>query len=69
MNEMNGSEPNTGSWQGKLYGTVKVYKPNFQLRPVVSIVITPEFALAKFSENMIKSYLPQTRILNQLITS
>ena len=47
---------------GKLYGTVKVHKPNFSLRPAVSMVNMPEYALAKFLDNMIKPYLPQTRI-------
>ena len=53
----------SGSSPGKLYGTVKVHKPNFPLRPVVSMVNTPEYALAKFLDNMIKPYLPQTRML------
>ena len=44
-------------------GTVKVHEPNFPLRPVVSMVNTPEYALAKFLDNMIKPYLPLTRIL------
>ena len=53
----------SGSSPGKLYGTVKVHKPNFPLRPVVSMVNTPEYALAKFLANMIQPYLPQTRKL------
>ena len=53
----------SGSSPGKLYGTVKVHKPNFPLRPVVSMVNTPECALAKFLDHMIKPYLPQTRML------
>ena len=53
----------SGNSPGKLYGTVKVHKPNFPLRPVVSMVNTPEYALAKFLDNMIKPYLPQTRML------
>ena len=36
---------------------------DFPLRPVVSMVHTPEYALAKFLDNMIKPYLPQTRML------
>ena len=48
----------SGSSPGKLYGTVKVHKPNFPLRPVVSMVNTPDYALAKFLNNMIKPYLP-----------
>ena len=38
-------------------------KLNFPLRPVVSMVNTPEYALAKFLDNMIKPYLPQTYML------
>jgi len=33
---------------GKLYRTVKVHKPNCPLKLVVSMVNTPEYALAKF---------------------
>jgi len=47
----------SGSSPGKLYGTVKVHKPNCPLRPVVSMVNTPEYDLAKFLDNMIKPYL------------
>ena len=45
-----------GNSPGKLYVTVKLHKPNFPLRPVVSMIITPEYALAKFLETcMLKS--------------
>ena len=43
----------SGSSPGKLYGTVKVHKPNFPLRPVVLMVNTPEYALAKILDHMI----------------
>ena len=53
----------SGRLPGKLYGTVKVDRPNFPLRVVVSTVNTPEYAVAKFFINMIKPYLTQTRML------
>ena len=56
----------SGSSPGKLYGTVKVHKPNFSLRPVVSMVNTPEYALAKFLDNTIKPYLSQTCMLKSI---
>ena len=46
----------SGSSPGKLYGTVKVHKPNFLARPVVSMVNTPKYSLAKFLDDMIKPY-------------
>ena len=56
----------SGSSPGKLYGTVKVHKPKLLLRPIVSIVNTPEYALSKFLDNMIKPYIPQTRMLKSI---
>ena len=37
----------SGSKPGKLYGLAKVHKDNTPLRPVVSMVGTPEYKLAK----------------------
>ena len=53
----------SGSLPGKLCDAVKVLKSNFPLRPVVSMVNAPEYALPKFFNSMIKPYLPQTRLL------
>ena len=36
---------------------------SFELSLVVSMVKRPYYALAKFLDNMIKPYLPQTRVL------
>ena len=38
----------SGSKPGKLYGLAKVHKDNTPLRPVVSMVGTPEYKLAKY---------------------
>ena len=38
----------SGSQPGKLYGIAKVQKTNVPLRPVVSMVGTPEYKLAKY---------------------
>ena len=48
---------------GKLYGQAKVHKSNVPLRPVVSMVDTPEYNLAKYLDNMIKPYIPDTHLL------
>ena len=46
-----------GSQPGKLYGTAKNHKANCPLRPVLSAVNTPEYALAKWLEKKLKPYL------------
>ena len=53
----------SGSKPGKLYGQAKVHKSNVPLRPVVSMVDTPEYNLAKYLDNMIKPYIPDTHLL------
>ena len=52
-----------GSKPGKLYGTVKVHKKGMSSRPVASMVGTPEYQLAKFSDNIIKPCIPDTYLL------
>ena len=53
----------SGSKPGKLYGLAKVHKSNVPLRPVVSMVDTPEYNLAKCLDIMIKPYIPDTHLL------
>ena len=53
----------SGSKPGKLYGMAKVHKPNVPLRPVVSMIGTPEYKLAKFLDSLIKPYIPDTYLL------
>ena len=53
----------SGSKPGKLYGQAKVHKSNVPLRPVVSMVDTPEYNLAKYLDNMIKPYIPDIHLL------
>ena len=43
-----------------MYGLVKVHKDNNPVRPVVSMIGTPEYQLAKFLDVIIKPYVPQT---------
>ena len=47
----------------KLYGMAKVYKTDVSLRPVVSMIGTPEYNIAKFLDNLIKSYTPDRYLL------
>ena len=53
----------SGSNPGKIYGLVKIHKRDNPLRPVVSMIGTPEYQLAKFLDSLIKPYIPQTYML------
>ena len=48
----------SGSSPGKLYGMCKVHKENYPMRPVVSMIGTPQYGLAKVLDNWIKPYIP-----------
>ncbi len=52
-------KPSGGS-VGKLYGNCKVHKEGYPLRPIVSMVNTPEYKLARYLDKLIKPNLPQT---------
>ena len=54
----------TGSSPGKLYGLCKVHKDNYPLRPVISMLNTPEYELAKYLDGFIKPNIPATYMLN-----
>ena len=43
-----------GSSLGKMYGLIKVYNNNNPARPVISMIGTPEYQLAKFLDSIIK---------------
>ena len=58
------SKLNPGTAPGKLYGLAKVHKDNYPLRPMCSMVGTPEHCLAKFLDNIIKPYIPNQKMLN-----
>ena len=53
-----------GSSPGKLYGLAKVHKENYPLRPVCSMINTPEHCLAKFLDDIIKPHIPNQHMLN-----
>ena len=57
------SKMNPGTAPGKLYGLAKVHKENYPLRPVCSMVGTPEHCLAKFLDNIIKPHIPNQNML------
>ena len=48
----------TGSQPGKLYGMCKVHKEGYPLRPVISMLNSPEYKLAKYLDNFIKPNIP-----------
>ena len=53
----------SGSNPGKLYGLIKVHKDGNPARPVVSMIGTPEYKLAKFLDSIIKPYIPDSYII------
>jgi hypothetical protein len=53
-----------GSFPGKLYGLCKIHKDNYPLRPVVSMINTSEYKLAKFLDDYIKPNIPKDFMLN-----
>ena len=59
----------SGSKPGKLYGMAKVHKSDVPLRPVISMIGTPEYKLAKFLDDLIKPHIPDTHLLNPLKNS
>ena len=52
-----------GSKPGKLYGLCKVHKSNHPMRPVVSMIGTTEYELAKFFDSIIKLNIPDAFML------
>ena len=48
----------SGTVMGKLYGTCKVHKEGYPVRPIVSMVNTPEYNLAKYLDSIIKPLIP-----------
>ena len=53
----------SGSKPGKLHGLAKVHKNNTPLTPVVSMVGTPKYKLAKYLDNLIKPHIADTYLL------
>ena len=54
----------SGSQPGKLYGLCKIHKKDYPMRPIVSMINTPEYELAKYLDNFIKPCIPQKYMLN-----
>ena len=48
----------SGCVVGKLYGSCKIHKADHPIRPIVSMVNTPEYMLAKYLDHIIKPYMP-----------
>ena len=53
-----------GSKPGKLYGLIKVHKINNPARPVVSMIGTSEYKLAKFLHSVIEPSIPDKYMLS-----
>ena len=54
----------SGTQPGKLYGLCKVHKDNYPMRPVVSMINTPEYNLSKYLDAYIKPNIPKRYMLN-----
>ena len=54
----------SGSQPGQLYGLCKAHKQGFPFRPVVSMLNTAEYPLAKFLDEIIKPHIPSKYMLN-----
>ena len=54
----------SGSQPGKIYGLCKVHKEGEPLRPVVSMLGTAEYNIAKYLDNIIKPCIPSNYMLN-----
>ena len=53
-----------GSSPGKFYGLVKVHKDGYPIRPVVSMINTPEYGIAKWLDTFIKPNIPSKYMLS-----
>ena len=47
-----------------MYGLIKVHKNNNTARPVILMIGTPEYQLAKFLDSIIKNYIPDSNMLH-----
>ena len=54
----------SGSQPGKIYGLAKVHRESTPLRPVVSMIRTAEYNLAKYLVEIINDIMPTTYMLN-----
>ena len=53
----------SGTNPGKLYELVKVHENGNSIRPVVSMINSPEYKLAKFLDSLIKPYMPEAKMI------
>ena len=53
-----------GCRPGVLYGLAKVHKQNCPLRPVVSMIGTPQYSLAKYLHGIINPAIPSQFMLS-----
>ena len=54
----------SGSQPGKLYGLCKVHKQDFPLRPVISMIGSAEYELAKYLDQLVKPHIPGQFMVN-----
>ena len=53
-----------GCQPGAIYGLAKVHKQGCPLRPVISMLNTPQYGLAKYLDTIIKPVIPDTYMLS-----
>ena len=56
-----------GSLPGAIYELAKVHKPNIPLRPVISMVGTAQYNLARYLDSIIKPVIPNNFMLSSTI--
>ena len=68
LNKVNDFEKliSVGNKPGKMYGMTKIHKDQVPLRSVVSMVGTSEYNLAKYLDQTIKPYIPDTYLLRSM---
>lgn len=54
----------SGCQPGAIYGLAKVHKAGTPLRPVISMIKTPQYGLAKFLDSIIKPIIPHEFMLS-----
>ena len=52
-----------GTQPGAIYGLAKIHKANTPLRPVISMVNTPQYELGKYLDKVIKKVIPDKYML------
>ena len=56
--------PESNDQMSGMYGLIEIHKNNNPARPVISMIGTPEYQVAKFLDSIIKNYIPDSYMLH-----